>query len=151
MQPEILHAPVPRNDHFVEVALNKLTDWFEKYVGGDIPPPATPQTAERQAKFLRDMGAAKDFRGAIQLSASAVAAHEELVDLKAEIKAMEGKKALLESRILAELQSATYGVIDGRSCYRFRKTQRNEKAREARVVEIAEFRYLKNLPADCAL
>lgn len=151
VQPEIVHAPVPRSERFIDASLNKLNDWYEKHVVRDTPPPATAETAERQAKFLRDMGAAKEFRGAIQLSAMAIQAHEDLVELKAEAKALESKQKLLEARILGEMQNATYGVLDGGSCYRFRKAERNYRAQEARTIEITEFRYLTKLPADCAL
>lgn len=151
IQPDIFHAPIERDEKFIQAALDTLSDWWELYVVRDTPPPAHAATADKHAKMLRQLGASMDFKGTVQLSGSAVAAHEEILDLKAEIKALENKKDMLETRILAELQNATYGVIDGTSCYRFKTAQRNMKATEARVVEFPELRYLKNLPADCVL
>jgi predicted phage-related endonuclease len=113
---------------------------FWDLVESRTPPPV--DGSEQTAEALKRLYAADD-GSSVTLPAEAAQWDDALQTAKAAIKSAEETKRAIENQIKAAIGDATFGELPGGGRYKWGTIERNEPAREARIITYRQLRRLK--------
>jgi predicted phage-related endonuclease len=118
---------------------------FWDLVESRTPPPV--DGSEQTAEALRRLYAADPAElrdgSSVMLPAEAAQWDDALQTAKAAIKSAEETKRAIENQIKAAIGDATFGELPGGGRYKWGTIERNEPAREARIITYRQLRRLK--------
>jgi putative phage-type endonuclease len=136
---KLIWHDMPRNDKFINILIDHERE-FWGLVETQTPPPVDGSEATAQA--LKRLYAA-DNGESVLLPEEAVEWDSRLQALKATQKEIEAQRREMENKLKAAIGDYTFGVLPDGSRYKWAKRERNEPAREARVITYRELRRVK--------
>jgi putative phage-type endonuclease len=116
---------VERNDKFIERLVSRLSEWWEEYILGDVPPPTDGHPATSDAI----KGAYREYREKdyITLDDDLAAVHERRKDLGDRITELETQREAESNRIKAEIGESEGGILPDGSTYSYKANSRGTR------------------------
>lgn len=125
---------VPRDDRRIDRLVNETGTWWEAHVRADVPP--EPDGSERAADLLARLYPERG--GIVMLDDELGGAVDRLREVKAQLRALEDERALLDQRLRLAIGSASSGELPGGRVVRLATVKRKGFS-----VEATEYRQLR--------